>query len=400
MPALDGRTPRDAAADPAMRARVEDLIRGLEGFYERALQEGQPAYDPSWMWAELGLEPEGTPLQPPPLAHDRVAAQIPGSAEVCQAVATRLRASPSFSDVETTIDEDELRGDLDLQRFLRRESAGEGSRTDAAPALARPYVGLMVNLELHRRKVFWVDPALAYMLEQTDLDLAGRELRPPFPSCALVFTDRHTLSLGERLLSRRAAEPLRGQILKVVTVYVTSRATGDTRALEVVFAFDALGADLPALVRHEIPADDGAVRSLLDRIAPRAPIEPAAPDTSPVRGLLRLVLNAILYATSAGVQPETRTVTRLARGPGPSRPAPTSESIFFLPGTIDIRRVRQLQELARAPEGRAALARFMVRGHWRRAAKRWDDQRLRWIEPYWKGPDLAAVIEKAYRLCP
>jgi hypothetical protein len=40
----------------------------------------------------------------------------------------------------------------------------------------------------------------------------------------------------------------------------------------------------------------------------------------------------------------------------------------------------------------------MVRGHWRRAAKSWTDQRLRWIEPYWKGPDVAAIIERAYRL--
>jgi hypothetical protein len=32
------------------------------------------------------------------------------------------------------------------------------------------------------------------------------------------------------------------------------------------------------------------------------------------------------------------------------------------------------------------------------AAKTWADQRLRWIEPYWKGPDMAAIIERAYRL--
>jgi hypothetical protein len=42
----------------------------------------------------------------------------------------------------------------------------------------------------------------------------------------------------------------------------------------------------------------------------------------------------------------------------------------------------------------------MVRGHWRRPAKNWTEQRLRWIEPYWKGPDMATVIEKAYRLRP
>jgi hypothetical protein len=44
------------------------------------------------------------------------------------------------------------------------------------------------------------------------------------------------------------------------------------------------------------------------------------------------------------------------------------------------------------------LARFMVRGHWRKAQKAWADQRLRWIEPYWRGPDMAAMIERVYRL--
>jgi hypothetical protein len=40
----------------------------------------------------------------------------------------------------------------------------------------------------------------------------------------------------------------------------------------------------------------------------------------------------------------------------------------------------------------------MVHGHWRRPARSWTEQRLHWIEPYWKGPNLAAIIEKQYRL--
>ena len=79
-------------------------------------------------------------------------------------------------------------------------------------------------------------------------------------------------------------------------------------------------------------------------------------------------------------------------------PSPSSDSVYFLPGTIDIRSVRRFQELERAPEGSAMLARFMVRGHWRRPQKTWADRRLRWIEPYWKGPDIAAVIERVCRL--
>jgi hypothetical protein len=72
--------------------------------------------------------------------------------------------------------------------------------------------------------------------------------------------------------------------------------------------------------------------------------------------------------------------------------------VFFLPGAIDITRVRQMQELERVPSGREVLRRFMVRGHWRRANKGWADHGVRWVQPYWKGPDMAAIIERTYRL--
>ncbi len=78
----------------------------------------------------------------------------------------------------------------------------------------------------------------------------------------------------------------------------------------------------------------------------------------------------------------------------------SSDEVWFLPGVIKISQLRQLQELERVPSGRKLLHRHMVRGHWRRPPKSWKDQRLRWIEPYWKGPDLGAVIERAYELSP
>ena len=42
----------------------------------------------------------------------------------------------------------------------------------------------------------------------------------------------------------------------------------------------------------------------------------------------------------------------------------------------------------------------MVRGHWRRAAPGWHDQRVRWIAPHWKGPDIGTIIERTYKLKP
>jgi hypothetical protein len=397
VPALDGRTPREAAKSHDLRSRVGDLILGLEGMYERALKDGQPAYDPSWMWAELGLQTEADPSEPPPLAHERVAERVPGSAEASRDCAERARAMPSFSDTATTLGDEDLRRNLTLQRFLRRDRPS-GNEVGQQESDAAPYIPLMVNFDLHRRKVFWVDAALSFMLENTDLDIAGRELRTPFPSFALVLTDRHALALGERLLSRNTQDPLHGQILHVATVYMTEEHHGARRLLAVTFAFDALGADLPSLVRYQVPVDDdGSLRAFLESLAPH--VDQVVRDASPEHALLRLVLNAILYATSAGVAPEVRTVPR-KRSPRSSASPPESDNVFFLPGKIDIRRVRQLQDLQRAPNGGALFARFMVRGHWRRPAKNWTEQRLRWIEPYWKGPDMATVIEKAYRLRP
>jgi hypothetical protein len=146
VPALDGATPSEASKLPGLRARLEALLHGLEGMYEAALKEGQPAYDPSWMWDELDLDLGVAKAHPPPLAHERVAERVPGSAEVSRGVAERLRVAPGFEDASTLLGEEEFRGDLELQRFLRVE---RGSANDSSQegAVASPYLRLMVNFD-------------------------------------------------------------------------------------------------------------------------------------------------------------------------------------------------------------------------------------------------------------
>lgn len=119
-------------------------------------------------------------------------------------------------------------------------------------AVHRPYLERVVNFDLHRRKAFWVDEALAFMLAQTHLDALGRELRVPFPSFALVFTDRYVLSLAERVLSRTPDCPAAGLYLRVLTVFVTEHRAGDDRELHLCFACDPLGADLPHLLHRRL----------------------------------------------------------------------------------------------------------------------------------------------------
>jgi hypothetical protein len=408
VPMLDDKTPREAARDPARRSKVEELIRGLEGMYERSLKTNQPAYDPSWMWAELGFDGREQPKHPPPLAHERWAEQVPGWAALCTAVADRVRARPGFDDAATIVTRTEFESDLEVRRFMKERveqagAAGEPSATK--PSDLASQLRCTVNFELHRRKTFWVDESLTYMLAQTDLDITGDQLRLPFACLSLVFTDRYVLSLAERLLASDRSCPLAGHILRLVTVYMFEEPVESVRRLHVALAADTLGADPPYLFDHDVDVrpgdrldlDTGTSRHRVEVEGQRSPL----PNRRPLPDLLHVVFNAVLYATSASGQPQLKASPRKGnKTSSGSSSVYSSEEVFFLPGSIPISQVRRLQELSRVPSGRKLTHRFMVRGHWRRPARSWKDQRVRWIEPYWKGPDLAAIIEKTYKMTP
>jgi hypothetical protein len=55
LPALSGRTPREAAGSKPGRAKLVALLKAMENISERDRREGRTAYDFGWMWAELGL---------------------------------------------------------------------------------------------------------------------------------------------------------------------------------------------------------------------------------------------------------------------------------------------------------------------------------------------------------
>ncbi len=59
VPALDGRTPREAARLKSAHPQLISLLKGMENMAERDRRAGRPAYDFRWMWGELGLERPG-----------------------------------------------------------------------------------------------------------------------------------------------------------------------------------------------------------------------------------------------------------------------------------------------------------------------------------------------------
>lgn len=59
LPALRGRTPREAAAQARERPRVVALLKEMENMSARQRLAGRAAYDFGWMWGELGIERPG-----------------------------------------------------------------------------------------------------------------------------------------------------------------------------------------------------------------------------------------------------------------------------------------------------------------------------------------------------
>ena len=358
----------------------------------------------------------------PPLGHEVMAQQVPGFRRTIEEAARHLRQT-GWTDTEVP-DPPALLDRTRIGELLRdvgKARLARGYSEDAAIAemqLLDTHAFYALSYELHRRKTFWVDESLAFMLAHTRLDVRGDGLRLPFPALALVFTDRETLALGEALASRDRDAGIRGLPLRALTVYVTQiPATRGALGMHVALLFDAGLADWPWMITRDLDVgpDDMLDEILASRFPDSANPDPVfmAPELSQ---LLQLVINAILYATSSPTwdvvaSPVRKAERRQARGDARKQAAAraraealrgtvTGEDVWHLPGKIPISQVRALREVQRRDDGGALFARCMVRGHWRRAPETWADRRPRWIEPYWKGPELGAIVEREYKLQP
>jgi len=58
IPALGGKTPRQALRSKKGKKQVIELLKQMENMEESKRQAGRPCYDFSWLWDELGVEQE------------------------------------------------------------------------------------------------------------------------------------------------------------------------------------------------------------------------------------------------------------------------------------------------------------------------------------------------------
>lgn len=253
------------------------------------------------------------------------------------------------------------------------------------------HLATAANHLLAGKKTFWVSPELAQALRQTNLDIPGDVLALPFAACAFAFNDTPTLQLAQGLIDQYASPraPYR-----TLTVYVYPSREEVSPGFEFVFLADAYDGEWPYMINRSVLTDG---KRNLDEILDSHPDDSSDEMFfAPAMGeLLKLVTNAVLYTTSASYRQERRGAA--PRGLTPKHGTLSGEEVYYLPGRIRIGATKEAERRS-AGSGTAVHTRFWVRGHWRRPNPAWQEQRVRWIEPYLKGPDAAAVIERAYEL--
>jgi hypothetical protein len=362
-------------------------------------------------------EPEDDlPATVPPLAHEVMYRRVPGLRTAIEHAARDLR---QHGWTESTV--------LDPPQMLERSTIGKFLEWHALSLLAAGWdreaaiddgnllsihAFSILTYELHRKKTFWADESLAFMLGCTRLDVRGEGLRLPFPCFALVFTDRETLGLAEAVARTDPSASVSGLPLRALTVYATQLpTTRGALGLHLAFLLDADTDTWPWLITRdlEIQPDDTLDDIIESRFADALNPDPVFRSTE-LRQLVQLVVNATLFAGSSpawpvvgstppGTTPGPAGRPRRGRTP-PTPPERSEELVWHLPGKIPIRQVRALRQLQRDRARGALFSRFMVRGHWRRASDTWRDQHPRWIAPYWKGPPLGDIVERDYALKP
>ena len=164
------------------------------------------------------------------------------------------------------VTQDELRAESQVQELIQRCRDRRSTRR-LEPAELLAHLEFYCNYEIQRRKTFWVDESLAWMLANTLVDAESRLFRLPFPSYVLVYSDRHTLGVAERELAGGNC-PLRGQMLALVCAYLLEAAPDGSR-VKAGLTFDAFAGQPPHLMSWELHVDPNATleRTVGDALA-------------------------------------------------------------------------------------------------------------------------------------
>jgi hypothetical protein len=283
LPEFDGKTPRQAANSPELRGSLVLLLKDLERDYETALAHDELAYDPTWIREQLNLDA------------DLQAAGKPNRENPRAAHESRVEPMPSLRILANKIVEESRRQrSRDPSPFTRSDlheiTSGHFDLSVFNEKLMT-WLETLCNFHCYGCRTFLFNQFTSAKLGVTEADFAGSDNLhgAPFPSFAVLFTDRSALRDAERIMCRDPHARLRSWVLQSVTAHITETKRGNARHLRIIFGCDALdGQQFPDLLLAELSFQPGAtVHQILDGFGPVV-------IGGPVRRLVQIALHAII----------------------------------------------------------------------------------------------------------
>lgn len=292
----------------------------------------------------------------------------------------------------------------------------QGTKSKINHIISRTYIDT-VNFQIFSKRPFLITDNLTQRLMNTNLNADCQFLMLPFPCSMFVYTDPVMIEA----MYESAGSANKNQIAAPVTVYLTQYKAQSGHDMIRIDAYHPDKTSLSLYVEDEITVmPDITISEYLAKERPHLAGKKAQSegfhfdeqqdailpeDSMP---FMKTVLNTILYLASN--DPDIREqvsqrqqITHEAQGKkNPTKRDKALErarQYSSLPYTIVGLNTKPLTD--QRPDtgtGRKLTVRFIVKGHWKsqpygqNRAKRYP----RWIEPYYKGPEMAEAANRPY----
>lgn len=276
----------------------------------------------------------------------------------------------------------------------------------------------LINFELSGRKVFYLDGGLVDRLAVTIADAPCELLRLPFPSCFFVIDYPPFLELYE--LMTKSPKPPAESVLSVSITEIQGE-DGPHLAFFACRFEPGTGRYAATVKRSWMLSPERTVEDSLKSEWPREPGEQNADQYFFAQEPLiffRTLANAILYISSrtadivAKNSPLADKLSALQtmgkrwkkRNKEQAtylRRSYSSLDFFHAGGKIIVAPFRPFFSRGGIAElRRVLLHRLLVRGHWRLQphGPQSSLRKLIFIEPYWRGPEMAVEVNKPYEV--
>ncbi len=280
----------------------------------------------------------------------------------------------------------------------------------------------VTNFELFGRKTFFFADNLVEHLSMTELNAPSDFVRPPFACCLFVYHSRLAIEAFYRI--SKASPPAYNA---PINVFVVQRPAEEGRRKLVFACLHGNREHTNAFVKRELLVrDDWTIEQMLKTdwadIYKDEGDETEFVDETKFynEGMLffRILVNSLLYLGSNDadtincLSPRADIIRKLnnqrfrRQHQKLNKQMQTLSSLNYSlvgskVGSIIISKP-QLDKgtLTDVPSNRKLGIRFIVRGHWRNqpVGEGRKERRLIWIKPYYKGPEMAELINKPYEV--